>query len=142
MERKQARMAVWVIVFGVFAAMASTWWAVSQTSGQGRPTAGASQASAPDGALRENGSQPLVRARNLVVSGRVLGLPQGQAGLQVVVHVGGQAYAAQVQDQTYMLDIGVPDPSAMVVVEARAGTVHFKTLAGSVGYLRQQAGGD
>jgi putative FmdB family regulatory protein len=142
MEWKKAGMAAWAIAFVVFAAAASTWWAVQGRLWQeGRPAAGA-QASVPEGAIRENGSQPLVRARNLVLSGRVLGMPEGLAGLQVLVHVGEHVYAAQVQDRTYVIDIGVPDPAAMVVVEARAGTAHFKSLVGSVAYLRQHEGSD
>jgi putative FmdB family regulatory protein len=142
MERKQAGMAAWAIVFVVIAAMASTWWAMSEASQSEGGFAAAAQATASPDAIRVNGSQPLVRDRNLVLSGRVLGLPEGQAGLQVAVHVGEHAYAAQVQGLAYVADVGVPDPAAMVVVEARAGTAHFKSLVGSAGYLRQQAGSD
>lgn len=143
MERRQAGMAAWAVAFVVFIAAASTWWAVSGTSPSGSvAAAGAAQATVPPGSILENGSQPLVRARNLVLMGRVLGLPDAQAGLQVTVRVGEHTHTAQVQDKAYVADIGVPDPAAMVVVEARAGTAHFKTVVGSVAYLRQHAGAD
>lgn len=142
MERKQAGMAAGAIVFTIFAAVASTWWAVSSASQSNGVATMAAQANVLDGSIRANGSHPLLRAPNLIVTGRVLGLPEALAGLQVVVRVGEQVHAAQVQGTAYVADIGVPDPAAMVVVEARAGIAHFKSLVGSVGYLRQQAGGD
>lgn len=142
MERKQAGMAAGAIVFVVFAAAASTWWAVSSASqANGVATMGA-QANVPEGSIRQNGSQPLVPVRSLWLSGEVLELPAAASEPSVVVHVAGQAHPATVVGRAYQVDLGHPPLDAMVVIEARAPRIRFRSVAGSVQRLRMLAGGD
>jgi putative FmdB family regulatory protein len=143
MERKQAGMAAWAIVFVVFAAIASTLWAVSEMSGQERRSmASAPQANVPVDVIRVNGSQPLVPLRSLWISGEVIELPEAAGAPTVTVHVGGQAYPAIVEGLSYSLELGHPPLGAMVVIEARAPHIQYRSVVGSVQWLRALAGAD
>jgi putative FmdB family regulatory protein len=142
MERKQAGMAVWVIVFVVFAAMASTWWAVSQTS---RPAdavvARAAPAAASPDAVRVNGSQPLVPPK-IRVLGKIRGLALDSRADSVEVFVGGRPMPVSLEGFDYTAQIDGFDPDAMVVVEVRSLRVHYRSLLGSVRRLTALAGSD
>lgn len=96
----------------------------------------------PAGAIRVDGSQPLVRQPPLRLSGRVLGLRSVPAGLRIDVQVGASSYAANVVGDTYTVDLGLPDPSAMITVHARASALHFSSIVGTVAQARAFAGDD
>lgn len=143
MELKKAGMAGAAIMWVAFVAAASTWGVGSGDSWPGpATTVKASLASVPADAIRVNGSQPLVPLRSLRVSGEVLELPDAAGVPAVTVYVGGQAYPALVQGRTYSAELGYPNLEAMVVVEARAPRIQYRSAVGSVQRLRMLAGAD
>ena len=91
--------------------------------------------------VRVTGSQPRVPQASLRLTGDVIELAPG-APLQVTATVGGQTYPATVSGNTYTVNIGHPSPGQMVTVEARSTRVHYRTVVGSAGRARTQAGGD
>ena len=98
-------------------------------------------ASAAAPATRVNGSQPRVPVPHLYLSGQVVELEAG-APLGVTATVGNITFPATVQGNTYTVNIGRPGPQQMVTVEARSPRVHYRSVVGSAGRLRAQAGSD
>lgn len=90
---------------------------------------------------RVNGSQPRVPIPQLRLSGQVVELAAG-APLTVTATVGNITFPATVQGNTYTVYIGRPAPQQMVAVEARSPRVHYRSVVGSAGRLRAQAGSD
>jgi putative FmdB family regulatory protein len=143
MEWKKAGMAMWAIVFVGFVAAASMWWALAPSQlGNPVPASASPQAGVPSGAIRTNGAHPLVPLRSLWLSGEVLELPDVAGTPTVTVEVGGLIYPAQVQGRTYQIEIGHPPMDAMVVIDARAPSIRFRSVVGSVQRLRALAGAD
>lgn len=95
---------------------------------------------APAG-IRVNGSQPRIPPPHLRLSGDVIELVPG-APLTVTATVGTTTFPATVQGNTYTVDIGRRVAQEMVIVEARALRVHYRSVVGSAGRLRTLAGSD
>lgn len=112
--------------------------ASTRISGSSQPVLAAT----PAAAIRVNGSQPRIPIAALKLSGEVVGLAPQSTGLAVTVTVGGQTYLATVQGNKYSANIGRPSPLDMVIVEAKATRVHYRSVLGSADRLRMLAGSD
>jgi putative FmdB family regulatory protein len=106
------------------------------------PVASQSMAALSTTPIRVNGSRPLLPQRALQLSGEIIGLPPDTSGITVTVRVGGRLYPANLQGQTYSVDIGYPPVDAMVLIEAYAHRIRYQTVPGSVQRLRSLAGSD
>lgn len=135
-------MAACAIVFGVFAAVASTWWVVSSAP-QSVSTAAAAeaQASVPPGSIRANGSQPLIPLK-IRVHGRIWGLESESRPESVEVVVNGRPMPVALDGFDYTAQIDGSDLDAMAVVEVRSKRVHYRSVLGSVRRLAALAGTD
>lgn len=142
MKFTRAGMAVWVVM--ALAAMAAV--GLSMYYPQSTPLLDRSspsmQSNMPTDAIRENGSQPMLRKPAVRISGEVIGLVHGASLDAVTVNVGGYAFPATIQGHQYSAQINGFPSGAMVVVEARSLHAHFRTVVGSVGRLAQLAGDD
>lgn len=90
--------------------------------------------------VRVNGSQPIIPAPVLRLSGEVIELAVG-APLTVTAIVGTNTFPATVQGNTYTVYIRSA-AQEMVTVEARSPRVHYRSVVGSAGRLRTLAGSD
>lgn len=102
----------------------------------------AAQAAPPAGALRMNGSHPLVPPAQLRLAGEVMPLAPGDALQSVEIRVGNEVLPVTVQGQYFEATLYLMDTDRMVSVEVRSTRGRQASLLGSASRLAGLAGGD